>query len=274
MKSMLDILGMDWIQWYLERYYGLKKPDPVKSPYFHYVVTGDVKAVRRNYLKATRESAKEVERIVQSYRQSGVAGARESQVVPCEAVPHKGLHSMAGSWMGAAIAGDMDLAKRVTAPLAAPNSRTLKTQLYLRDYCLRHALAQDAEAEAKLVAKLKPGYVAGFPQPLIEFPIGVFKRDAAMVLEGVRKTNTRFKTQWDEKKWRAWYDKPRGRKSSSWEECLLATKAALFNYNWVLAHWALAWLNVASWRGMDAVFENPKKFSQWIPLELARSKPA
>jgi len=270
MTPMLDVLGIEWINWYLDFYYSLKEPHPVKTPVFYYIVTGDATPIRKHYLKSARARAEEVERKLDDYRQADPAN-RNAEVIPHESVPHESIVTLERIWMGAAIAGDMELAKRITAPLAESPAAELDAPYAIRDVCLRHALAQDENAEAELIAKIKPGYMAGFPQPLIEFPLGVFKRDAGLVLEGMRKTNLRYKTKWDTKRWRIWFEKPGIRKPKTWEACLTESKKAMFNFNWDLARWALAWLNIAAWRSMDEVFESPKKFSQWMPIELARS---
>ena len=97
-----------------------------------------------------------------------------------------------------------------------------------------------------------------------------------MLIKAVKKMTTSFKGKWDVRKWRAWYKKRKEagnnwRLPKSWKECERTTMRDLFNYGWVVSWWALAWLNVARWRGMNDVFEQEKIFSPWIPLELRGS---
>jgi hypothetical protein len=183
---------------------------------------------------------------------------------------------MPGVWMLAAVSGDRDLAKTVAAPYRVPSPEQLHALSHIREYCLRHALAGDDEALAALGQKLEPGYPADFPPQFIEFPLGIIKSDPDMILSGLKKSNSRFRGKWDEKKWRAWYDEPRNRhrRPDTWEECAKANKDALFNLRFFLNWWALAWLNIASWCGMDEVFKNARSFSPWVPIELAAGRPS
>lgn len=174
--------------------------------------------------------------------------------------------------MVAGASGDRSLAREFARSYQVRPLSQLRRQFEIRETILRHTLAEDREGEAALAAMLKPGYQAGYPRPLIEFPLGVVQQDAGMVREAVRKLSVSMKGQWDVRKHRAWYDKrvaqyaARGRSyPETWEQCLEHTKSALLGGHWVFSWWAVAWLNIARWRGMDEVFEDRKVFSEWVP---------
>jgi hypothetical protein len=143
-----------------------------------------------------------------------------------------------------------------------------------RQGVLRCALAGDTEGEALLAGRLNDGYLADFPPQLIELPLGVIRRDAAMILLAVRKIGTKFKGKWDVKKHRAWYDKrqpkdlSRRHPEGTWEECLARTKRQLLAAHWVFSWWAIAWLEIARQRGMTEIFDpkNRKAYSEWVPF--------
>jgi hypothetical protein len=44
----------------------------------------------------------------------------------------------------------------------------------------------------------------------------------------------------------------------------------LMDMNWIISPYALAYLNVARWRGVTDIFEQPELFSEWIPLSLCQ----
>jgi hypothetical protein len=178
-------------------------------------------------------------------------------------------------WMIAAVSGDAELARRVAEPYRLDEPHQLNST-DAREMILRHALAGDRKGERAFAQRLKPGYGADFPPEVIEFPLGVIRNDPKTVLAGVKAVTTRFKGKWDLKKTRARYDKwaeklgTKGRWSAgTWDEVLDQTRKNFFSYNFVFSWWALAWLNVARWRGMDDVFRDPKAFSEWVPLSLA-----
>ena len=177
-------------------------------------------------------------------------------------------------WMIAALSGDAELARRVAEPYRLNEAHRLEV-FDTREMILRHVLAGDREGERAFAAALKPGYPVDFPPDVIELPLGVIRNDPKTVLAGVKAVTTRFKGKWDLKKTRARYDKwaekagTKGRWSAdTWDEVLDQTRKNFFNFNFVFSWWALAWLNVARWRGMDGVFRDPKAFSEWVPLSL------
>ncbi len=174
-------------------------------------------------------------------------------------------------WLMVAVAGDRDLAHTLAAGYRVPEASVLRAddKYLVRRYILRHALADDRISEAALVGMLLPGYAAGQPQELIEFPIAVSRGDDALLQRAVKKTSTTFRGKWDVKKMRAWFEKRAHRQSiGTWEQVIERQKLALLNYHWVLSWWALAWLNIARWRGMTSIFQQPKSFSEWVPMAL------
>lgn len=138
-------------------------------------------------------------------------------------------------WYIAAVSGNLDLARDVAVLYRADPTIQVDPSS-VREGILRCVLAGDAEGEALLGGRLKPGYPADFPPKLIELPIAVIRRDPAMFLDAVRKISTKFKGKWDPKKHRAWYDKrqskdrARRHPNGSWEECLARTKRLLLAY--------------------------------------------
>jgi len=136
-------------------------------------------------------------------------------------------------------------------------------------------MAGDERQAAQLTKKLRAGYPIDFPPPLIEFPLGVVRKDASLLLQGLKALNTRFKGRWDEKSWRQRYEKLLAKKSGrrfwqppSWDEFLNQARKDLCSLHWLLSPFALAFLNVAAWRGMKSPFDQPKAFSEWVPLSL------
>lgn len=177
-------------------------------------------------------------------------------------------------WLLAAVAGERDLAHTLAAGYRVPDANVLRAEEkhLIRRYTLRHALADDRAAEATLVKMLLPGYMAGFPQELIEFPLAVNQGDEVLLQLAVKRTSTTFKGKWDLKKMQAFYDKRSHRKSfGTWEQMIERTKGELLNHHWIISWWALAWMNIARWRGMTAAFENDKLFSEWVPKSLCDS---
>jgi hypothetical protein len=178
-------------------------------------------------------------------------------------------------WFIAAVSGNLDLAREVAVLYRAdptiqvdPNS--------VRAGILRCVLAGDAEGEALLAGRLKPGYPADFPPQLIELPLALIQRDPATFLEAVRKIGTKFKGKWELKKHRAWYDKrqptdpARRHPNGSWEECLARTKDMLLAHHWVFSWWAISWLAIAHQRSLSELLDakNREAFSEWVPFSL------
>jgi hypothetical protein len=178
-------------------------------------------------------------------------------------------------WMMACVGGDQDLANSIAEPYLMDPPGTMDQHEELRHAMLRHCLAGDDRLEQSLVDQLKPGYLADFPRDLIEFPIGVIKRDPSLLRTAVRKTCTAFKGKWDVRKHRVWYDRqvkkyPPGkwRHPGTWERVLERTKSALIAHRYAVSWWALAWMNIAHWRGIDNAFKDPKIFSEFVPRAL------
>lgn len=174
-------------------------------------------------------------------------------------------------WLMAAVAGDRELARTLASGYRVPETKTLRAndKYLIRRYVLRHALAEDRAGEAALVEMLLPGYAAGLPQELIEFPMAVHRGDEELLKRATKKVSTTFKGKWDVKRIRAWFEKRAHQRSiGSWEDVVEQTKSALLNHHWVISWWALAWLNIARWRGMTGVFGQDKVFSEWVPRGL------
>lgn len=168
-------------------------------------------------------------------------------------------------WLVAAISGDRELALRVTAPYRTPANPSESLRLYI----LRHALADDRIAESELVKLLRPGYAKGEPKLLIEFPIAVHRGDEEMLRKAVKTTSASFVRTWDVERMRAWFEKRvHSRSTGTWEQVIERTKLDLLSSNWVISWWALAWLNIARWRGMTSIFRQPSLFSEWVPRAL------
>jgi len=178
-------------------------------------------------------------------------------------------------WCIATLSGDPDLAFELASHYQVDVSKQ-DSIVSVREGLLRCALARDADGEALLAGRLEPGYPTDFPPQLIEIPLGVIRRDPVMILEAVRKISTKFKGKWDVKKHRAWYDKrqptnpARKHPNGTWEQCLARTKDTLVSRGWVFSWWAIAWLELARWRGLGEVFEpsHRKAFSEWVPIAV------
>lgn len=178
-------------------------------------------------------------------------------------------------WMMAAVSGDRDLAKEVTTAYKLHAPAQISAGNEMREAILRYALAEDREAEEALAAKLESGYSSDFPPMLIDFPLGVLRGDTELLLKAVGQAGTKFKAKWDVNKWRTKHDElvakgaARGRPhEKTWEQEFDWCLQLMVSRHWLVSWWALAWLNIARWRGMDVVFQSPKAFSEWVPLSL------
>jgi hypothetical protein len=180
----------------------------------------------------------------------------------------------------AAISGDRDLARRMAK---AYKIRPVPSEPRdVRYRILRHLLAEDDKAAALAAKGLSAGYAADWPPELVEFPRGVIKHDAALLAAGIRQLNTRMKGRWTIKQWRDRFERitagKRPRFKGTWDDMMKDVRQFLISMKWLTSPHALAYLNVAAWRGMKSPFDKPKLFSEWIPLalctpmEIAKSK--
>jgi hypothetical protein len=169
-------------------------------------------------------------------------------------------------WMCAAICGDRDLARKVAAGYQLRSSDQINSQFAVREGMLRHLLAEDMDQAQALAAKLIDGYPSDFPPERIEFPLGIVNKNVALILEGVKAVTARFKGMWDVKKYEKWHEK--NARNRPWKQTLDRTRRDLVGMKWVMSLWAVAFLNIAHWHGMDEVFADKSLFSEWVPIEL------
>ena len=93
-----------------------------------------------------------------------------------------------------------------------------------------------------------------------------------MLSEGLRKLTVSIKSRWTIKRWRDRFeritagDRPKFR--GNWDDMMKDVRHFLIHMKWLTSPYALAYLNVAAWRGMKSPFDKPKLFSEWIPLAL------
>lgn len=52
------------------------------------------------------------------------------------------------------------------------------------------------------------------------------------------------------------------------EKMLDVLRGDLISQRWLISTFALAYLNVAAWRGMEPPFGQPQAFSEWVSLSL------
>lgn len=174
----------------------------------------------------------------------------------------------------AAISGDQKLARRLARGyhVDKPHQIDFTTARYV---VLRHLLAGEDAAAIEVAKRVKPGYLSAFPPPLIEFPLGVVRNDPKLLLKGVKALSTRFKGRWDERKLQQICDKAMSNPAMRWvktrEKMLDMVRGDLISQRWLLSTFALAYLNVAAWRGMEPPFGKPEAFSEWVPLSLIES---
>jgi hypothetical protein len=180
------------------------------------------------------------------------------------------LEVMEEALVSAAISADRNLARRIAKAYKVNDSDPMHDLGHF--VVLRHLLAEDDVAAAAVAKQLRPGYPADWPPELIEFPIGVVKRDERLLAKGLRTLNTRFAGQWNQQLWHARYKKlnsePKPRYRRTFEEMLHEVRRFLLSMNWLMSPYALAYLNIAAWRGMKSPFDRPEMFSEWIPLSL------
>lgn len=174
----------------------------------------------------------------------------------------------------AAICGDQMLARRLARGyrVEKPHQTDFTTARYV---VLSHLLAGDDASAMEMAKRMKPGYLSAFPPPLIEFPLGVVRNDPKLLLKGVKAMSTRFKGRWDERKLQQICDKAMSNPAMRWvrtrEKMLDMVRGDLISQRWLLSTFALAYLNVAAWRGMEPPFGQPEAFSEWVPLSLIGS---
>ena len=216
-------------------------------------------------------SAKEAERYVEQF-DANVENRGGEFRYRYVTVPEHFLTQFADALIAAAISGDLALAQRLAK--AYPTPPVTRGWFSV----LRHVLAGDMTAASIACQSLKPGYSSDWPPALIEFPQGVVLADPALLVKGLKTLNTRMKGMWGEKKWRTRHEKLKAgaikrfsrRSAPTWDEMLRGVRDHLVAMRWILGEHALAFLNVASCRGMTSPFDQPKRFSQWVPLSLAR----
>lgn len=171
----------------------------------------------------------------------------------------------------AAISGDRKLAKKLAGGYKVLQPRQIDST-DARFVVLRHLLAGDEAAAVEVSKRLKPGYQNAFPPELIEFPLGVVRNDPKLLLKGVKALGTKFKGRWDEGKLQQRCDKYMSSHSMRWvktrDKMLNILRGDLVSQRWLISPFALAYLNVAVWRGMEPPFGQPKAFSEWVPLSL------
>jgi hypothetical protein len=171
--------------------------------------------------------------------------------------------------MCAAVSGDRDLARQLAQAYPVHDPHQMNAQCEIREAILRHLLADDDERASQLAARLEDDYPTGTPPQRIEFPRGVVENDGALILSGINTMTAKFKPMWDEKKYRKWHEKQMVRRPRlTWEHVLEDARRDLVSSHWVVSLWAVAFLNIARWRGLNSVFSNKNAFSEWVPLTL------
>jgi len=178
----------------------------------------------------------------------------------------------------AALCGDRDLARRIarTYPIDPVDGET--PQFRLRTTILHMLLADEDDLAANASEFLTDGYSIDFPPQRIEFPLGVVKRDASVIVGAMKALKTRFNGKWTPKKYEAFHArrlaeykrKPRG-PAPTWEQSLEKVGRELISFGWGLSVWALAFLNIAHWRG--TTIDDERAYSEWIPLGLSVATP-
>jgi hypothetical protein len=190
------------------------------------------------------------------------------QVRPLELEVHRDL------LFAAAISGDRDLARRIARayPIGAVDDQT--RQYRVRPMILHMLLAEEDDLAAKTIAFLTDGYPIDFPPNRIEFPLGVVRRDASVILAAMKGIKTRFNGRWTPKKYEAFhaervadYKREPCGPAPTWEQSLAQAGKRLISFGWGLSVWALAYLNIAHWRGMT--IDDERAFSEWVPRGLS-----
>jgi hypothetical protein len=176
----------------------------------------------------------------------------------------------------AAMSGDADLARRI-----ARSYRTLTPAQAHVDgstkYCVLRELLAGREKVASEHAKYPAtGYSIDSPPDRVEFPLGVLRGDAKLVLSGLKAIKTRYQTAWDigrlKRRHAAVTAQFAARRNlanaPTWDEFANRARQELVGMKWMLSTWAIAFLNVARWRGLNAVFANQSAFCEWVPYTL------
>jgi hypothetical protein len=179
--------------------------------------------------------------------------------------------------MCAAIGGDRELCRRLALAYQLHIFQPQRTgHAPVGLWVIRHLFAGDEKSATQACALFNDalGDPIDFPPCRFEIVFGILRRDPALIVEGMRRVNIRFESRWDVKRVRAWYDKQTSptrrvnRRLPSFNEVLEGDGQTLVSFGWVLSTWALGLLNLARWHGMKSPFDQPKLFSEWIPLEL------
>jgi hypothetical protein len=193
------------------------------------------------------------------------------------AIPQPWRDDVQQAFECAAISGDRELAERIASAYPLYPAHQITNRVEVREAILRHLLAGDDHQAEQLSRRLAHGYDLDFPQQRIELPQGVVRRNSAKLRVGIKAINTRFNTKWDERPLRNRQERlaaqPRAawaKKDFEWERFADRARSSLAGLRWLNSTWALAFLNIAAWRGITKIFDQPKLFSRWVPLDLAR----
>ena len=149
-------------------------------------------------------------------------------------------------------------------------SRGNLSRFKIRSAILKHLLADEDLQAHTLSDHLEHGYPASSPPARMEFPHGVVKRDETKLAEGLAQIEKRFTSMWNAAKYKKLYErllaKPSRRPKPTWEQFVETVVNHLIGGNWLFSEWALAFMNIARWRGMN--MPNARVFSQFTPIEL------
>jgi hypothetical protein len=121
---------------------------------------------------------------------------------------------------------------------------------FLPHTALCHLLAGDDRRAKATCKRLRYNNDRDFPPCLPEFPVAVATRDSQLLATGLKKIKSIFSSHWDRGKWTAKKD---------W--CI---------ERWILSLDTIAFLNVASWRGMQLPSDSANLFSEWVPQSLCQ----
>jgi hypothetical protein len=135
---------------------------------------------------------------------------------------------------------------------------------------LREAVLDHRDGALAFLKNFPRGYDPDFPPKQRELAEGVVRKDAALVRAGLKSVSKRFATAWTLKT----YATPaRLQRLGTLESMLPEIRSHLIGHDWLLSDWAVAWMSLASHRGLKAAFSDPDLFSEWAPWELCGPEP-
>jgi len=130
---------------------------------------------------------------------------------------------------------------------------------------LIYALRGETREALRILAKRRGAYPVDFPPERKELAEGVLRKDAKLIHAGMKAINTRYGTVWAVK---TYATRAKLQRHGTMGAMMPKILNHIHGHNWLVSHWAIAWVSLAGHRRVPGVFDDPGLFTQWIPWEL------